>query len=197
MAPACGCGPVSTSAPPMAELSAPLPALSQGPSVELLLLRHGIAEERGGLVPDAARALTERGRERTAAVLRVLVARGFTADRLIASPLRRARETAELAVTAGLAPALELAECLLPGGQALAALPAWLEALEAPARSRPRLLLVGHEPDLSTLASQLIGAPPGGVALRKAGLAVLRLPRAATPGQASLRLLLTPRLLLA
>ena len=167
---------------------------SLGSSVELLLLRHGIAEERGGVVPDAARALTERGRERTSAVLRVLVARGLTADRLIASPLRRARETAELAVMAGLAPALELAEGLMPGGNALAALPAWLASLEA--SGRPRLVLVGHEPDLSTLAAQLIGAPPGCLALRKAGLAVLRLPRAAPPGQATLRLLLSPRLLL-
>jgi len=167
---------------------------SLGPFVELLLLRHGIAEERGGVVPDAARALTERGRERTSAVLRVLVARGLAADRLIASPLRRARETAELAVTAGFAPALEMAESLAPGGNALADLPAWLASLEA--SGRPRLVLVGHEPDLSDLAAQLIGAPPGRLALRKAGLAVLQLPRAATPGQATLRLLLSPRLLL-
>lgn len=176
----------------MADPPSPAPAST----VELLLLRHGIAEERGGLVPDAARALTERGRERTAAVLRALVARGFAADRLIASPLRRARETAELAVTAGLAPALELAEALLPGGQPLAALPIWLATLESAECSRPRLMLVGHEPDLSTLAAQLLGAPPGGLTLRKAGLAVLRLPRTANPGEAHLRLLLTPRLLL-
>ncbi|MFN9635850.1 MAG: phosphohistidine phosphatase SixA [Synechococcaceae cyanobacterium] len=164
--------------------------------VELLLLRHGIAEERGGAIPDAARALTPEGRERTEAVLRVLASRGLAADRLIASPLRRARETAELAVAAGLASALELAESLAPGGDSLAALPPWLEALPAAEGSRPRLLLVGHEPDLSDLATRLLGAPPGRLALRKAGLVALRLPSSARPGQARLHLLLSPRLLL-
>jgi phosphohistidine phosphatase len=165
-------------------------------TVELLLLRHGIAEERGGPGPDAARALTPQGRERTEAVLRVLASRGFAAGRLIASPLRRTRETAELALAAGLAPTLELAESLAPGGDALAALPTWLEVLPAPEGARPRLLLVGHDPDLSDLAARLLGAPPGRLALRKAGLAVLRLPSSARPGQARLHLLLSPRLLL-
>lgn len=164
--------------------------------VELLLLRHGIAEERGGAVVDAARALTPEGRERTEAVLRVLAGRGLVAGRLIASPLRRARETAELAVTVGLAPALELAECLAPGGDTLAALPPWLEALPTVEGQRPRLLLVGHEPDLSDLAARLLGAPSGRLALRKAGLAVLRLSSSARPGQARLHLLLSPRSLL-
>jgi phosphohistidine phosphatase len=178
----------------MVESARPVSAPSS--PVELLLFRHGIAEERGGAVPDAARALTARGRERSRAVLRRLTERGLGAGRLISSPLRRARETAELAVAAGLAPSLELAEGLAPGGEALAALPVWLETLAAPPGEWPRLVLVGHEPDLSLLATRLLGAPPGTLALRKAGLAVLRLPRSAQPGQATLRLLLSPRLLI-
>jgi phosphohistidine phosphatase len=177
------------------------------PGLDLLLLRHGIAEERGGAVPDAARALTVRGRERSRAVLDRLAERGLRAGRLLASPLRRARETAELAVAAGLAPALELAESLAPGGDALAALPLWLESVPAAAGRRPCLLLVGHEPDLGDLAARLIGAPPGSLELRKAGLAALRLPASGVPaaagdpaaglaGRAVLRSLLTPRLLL-
>jgi phosphohistidine phosphatase len=177
-------------------LPSPSPSASASDPVELLLLRHGIAEERGGAIPDAARALTARGRERSRAVLQRLLERDLRAARLLSSPLRRARETAELALSAGLAPSLELAEALAPGGDALAALPPWLASLEAPAGAWPRLLLVGHEPDLGTLAARLIGAPPGSLTLRKAGLAVLRLPRSAAPGQASLRLLLSPRLLI-
>jgi phosphohistidine phosphatase len=172
------------------------PASPAAGCVELLLLRHAIAEERSAAVPDAARALTARGRARCAAVLAALVARDLRAARLLASPLRRARETAELAVRAGLAPALELAEALAPGGDALAALPTWLEGLEALPPQPPRLLLVGHEPDLSSLAARLIGAAPGGLELRKAGVALLRLPRTAAPGAAVLRLLLPPRLLI-
>jgi len=161
------------------------------PPRELWLLRHGIAQERHPDRPDAGRALTPAGRRRTAAVLERLVAAGLRADRLLSSPYCRARQTAELALAAGLAPQLELAEVLAPGGDPLPLLATgWPPPVS-------RLLLVGHEPDLGDLAARLIGAAPGAIPLRKAGLAVLRLPPG-PPGAAtaSLRLLLTPRLLL-
>ncbi len=169
------------------------------PSPELLLLRHGIAEERIPGGDDAARALTARGRERSRAVLARMAGLGFRADRLLSSPLRRARQTAELAVRAGLAEALELAEALAPAADPLDGLSHWLAALAPPEGERPRLLLVGHEPDLSLLACRLIGAPAGAIELRKAGLAVLRLapgPRRTLEGCGQLQLLLSPRLLL-
>jgi phosphohistidine phosphatase len=122
------------------------------------------------------------------------------ADRLLASPLARARQTAELAVAAGLAPRLELAEALAPGGDPLPLIGTWLAELGPSGGSRRRLALVGHEPDLGLLVARLIGAVPGSIDLRKAGLAVLRLPGPATSGlagRARLRLLLAPRLLLA
>jgi phosphohistidine phosphatase len=158
----------------------------------LLLLRHGIAEEAQHDHSDAERALTERGQRRTRAVLEQLVARGFAADRLLSSPLRRARQTGEIAVSSGLAARLEIAAELQPGADARAALPGWL-AVMAPPR---RLLLVGHEPDLSTLAARLIGAPPGALRLRKAGLIQLRLPEPIRFAGAELELLLRPALLL-
>ncbi|MFQ6538485.1 MULTISPECIES: phosphohistidine phosphatase SixA [Aphanothece] len=155
---------------------------------ELLLLRHGIAAERRPDHPDQARALTPEGRQRTAAVLSQLHRLGVGADRLLSSPLVRARQTAELAVAAGLAPAVTLTDALAPGGDPL--------PLLADLAAGGRLLLVGHEPDLGDLAARLIGAPPGSIALKKAGLAVLDLPTPRTPGQACLRLLLAPRQLL-
>ncbi len=48
-----------------------------------------------------------------------------------------------------------------------------------------RLALVGHEPDLSTLAARLVGAPPGSLELRKAGVMLLRLPPQGHPGAAA------------
>lgn len=157
----------------------------------LLLLRHGIAAEPSPEQPDAERPLTERGRVRSRAVLERLVALGLTADRLLSSPLVRARQTAEIAVAAGWAPELALAPELAPGGAALACLPQWREAC-----SGDRLALVGHEPDLSGLAACLIGAPSGCLDLRKAGLIALQLPGDAAPGQAVLVSLLRPGLLL-
>lgn len=179
------------------------------PAAELLLLRHGIAEPRQEGRADAVRALTAAGRRRCAAVLERLRQRGLAADRLLSSPLVRARQTAELAVQADLAPALELAESLAPGGSPLPQLATWLASLPTQAGQRPRLLLVGHEPDLGELASALIGAPAGAIALRKSGLALLRcgapaaaaavdqaaVPEASRRPLASLRLLVTPGLL--
>jgi len=199
---------------------------SSGP--RLLLLRHGIAEDRSEERPDGLRALTPAGRRRTTAVLERVVALGLAVDRLVSSPLVRARQTAELALGAGLAPSLELATALEPGADPLPLLARWLAstpkavapqlpgggrpagedlppAADTPGASPLSLALVGHEPDLGDLAARLLGAPSGSIALRKAGLAVLVLPRSAqvrleeqaAAGAWRLHLLLTPRVLLA
>jgi phosphohistidine phosphatase len=144
------------------------------PEADLLLLRHGIAEPREEGRSDAARALTAAGRRRCAAVLTRLHQRGLAADLMLSSPLVRARQTAELAVQTNLAPSLVLAEDLMPGGDPLSQLATWLAVVPARSGQRPRLLLVGHEPDLGDLASALIGAPAGAITLRKSGLALLR-----------------------
>jgi phosphohistidine phosphatase len=197
--------------------------------LRLLLVRHGIAEDRSEGRRDGLRALTPAGRRRTTEVLERVVALGLVADRLVSSPLVRARQTAEIALSAGLAPGLELATALEPGADPLPLLARWLAAtspavapqslglhppeadpapaadLSAAAAGPLRLALVGHEPDLGDLAARLLGAPPGSIALRKAGLAVLVLPRSAlarlgdqaAAGAWCLQLLLTPRALLA
>ena len=160
--------------------------------MQLLLLRHGIAEDG---VPDAARPLSPAGIRRTTAVLQRLLALDLRCDPLFSSPLLRARQTAELAVAAGLAPALQLAPDLAPGGDAYS----WLQGLNSSSTASPtgdgRLGLVGHEPDLSGLAARLIGATAGSLQLKKAGLMVLAWQPGGGPAQ--LQLLASPRLLLA
>ncbi len=178
---------------------------------ELLLLRHGIAEERSPGRPDAGRELTAAGRIRARTVLDQAARLGLKADRLLSSPLTRAWQTGEIALAAGLAATLELAQALEPGGDPLPQLPAWL-ALGAGAGSPAgvpdpppepprRLLLVGHEPDLGLLASRLLGAEPGSITLRKAGMALLRLPAAEVggplAGTARLEWLVRPKLWMA
>ncbi len=173
---------------------------------ELLLLRHGIAEERSPDRPDAARALTDRGRRRTSAVLRIAKRAGLSAQHLLSSPLTRARQTAEIALTESLAPSLDLTESLLPGADPLPLVRSWLSSDPGEPAEGSRLMLVGHEPDLGLLAARLIGAAPGSISLRKAGLALLvsRGGTGAEPaGETSLQgtmglgLLLSPRVLLA
>ena len=163
--------------------------------VELLLLRHGIAEERCPERVDGERALTAAGRRRTRAVAERLVLLGLGCDQLVASPLVRARQTAEIAVEAGLlaegSPSLRVDAALAPGGDPLPLVAAFQGAASAHARLQ-RLALVGHEPDLGALAARLIGAPEGAIVLKKAGIALLLL----GPGRGQLKLLMAPRQLL-
>ena len=157
---------------------------------ELLLLRHGIAEERSPDRPDAQRALTAAGRQRTVAVLERLVQLDLRCQQLLSSPLLRARQTAELAVAAGLAPpTLQLAEGLAPAGDPWPLL-RWSAGVH-------RLALVGHEPDLGDLAAALIGAPPAALVLKKAGIVLLEITAVSPRPRARLRLLLGPAQLLA
>lgn len=161
--------------------------------MQLLLLRHGIAEDG---VPDAARPLSPAGIRRTTAVLERLLALDLRCDPLFSSPLLRARQTAELAVAAGLAPAVQLAPALAPGGDAYGWLQDWNSTSSGTSNASDRRLgLVGHEPDLSTLAARLIGAPAGSLQLKKAGVIVLAWPRGSALAQ--LQLLMSPKLLLA
>lgn len=170
---------------------------------ELLLLRHGIAEERIDGVDDAQRSLTPEGRERTAQQLQRLFDLELRCDLVISSPLVRARQTAELVVDAGLAPELEIAAALAPLADPLPLLERWLGPL-SPRPGWRRLAWVGHEPDLSTLAAVLIGVPMAraheALHLKKAGVVLLQWPASATisdlPGSARLELLLPPRILL-
>ena len=151
-------------------------------SAELVLLRHGIAEPRLAGEDHPGRPLTAAGRQRTQLVMAALVQRGLRLDHLLSSPYRRALQTAELALAAGLAPGLGVDERLKPGGP----LQPLLTAFDG------RLGLVGHEPDLGDLACALVGCPPGGLVLKKAG--VIQLRRSA--GQWQLQALLRPALLI-
>ena len=151
-------------------------------SAELVLLRHGIAELRLAGEDHPDRPLTAAGRQRTQLVMAALVQRGLRLDHLLSSPYRRALQTAELALAAGLAQGLGVDERLKPGGP----LRPLLTAFDG------RLGLVGHEPDLGDLACALVGCPPGGLVLKKAG--VIQLRRSA--GQWQLQALLRPALLI-
>jgi phosphohistidine phosphatase len=137
---------------------------------QLWLLRHGDAEPHGTRA-DAERRLTARG-ERQAHAAGVAIARLTTAfDEVLFSPKERARRTAELAAAGWSArrrAALREYPPLAGGFDARQA----LEALSGLSGDAGRLLLVGHEPDLSHVVGELTA---GQVDLKKGGLAVVRL----------------------
>ena len=166
------------------------------PPTELYLIRHGIAAERGTYDRDDDRPLTDAGKERTHAVALRLLAVGCQADKILTSPLVRAQQTAEILLEVGMAPSVAISTNLAPGGQ----LSDWLPGLAQWQAEQPagRLALVGHEPDLSAWAQQLVTGQVGDRwQLKKAGVIGLRVPAAATAiGHSELFWLTPPRLLL-
>ncbi len=136
---------------------------------QLWLLRHAEAEPHGTRW-DAERRLTERGEAQARAAGAALAGLEVKFDLVLFSPKARARQTAELAAerwSEEQRERLRTHDALAGGFDAAQA----LEVLrEVPGDAR--VLLVGHEPDLSRLIGELTGAR---VDLKKGGLAVLRL----------------------
>jgi len=125
-------------------------------------------------------------------VARVLAQLDPRLERILASPLARALETATIVAGAfDPAPAVEPTELLAPGFRRLALLK-HLESFGGDAR----LLLVGHQPDVGSLISWLIAeTPQAAIAMGTASLAVLTMRRPAVDGEPTLHALLTPALL--
>jgi phosphohistidine phosphatase len=140
---------------------------------QLWLLRHGDAEPHGTRA-DAERRLTERG-EGQAHAAGIAIERLRTSfDAILFSPKVRARQTAELAAEHWSSQQRELLSVHPPLAGDFDARQALAELAGLPADGR--LLLVGHEPDLSGVVGDLTGARPD---LKKGGLAVVRLESAA------------------
>ena len=65
--------------------------------MRIYVLRHGIGEEASARTPDFKRELTEEGRKKLAAVLRLVRRAGVPPELVLSSPLVRAVQTAEMA----------------------------------------------------------------------------------------------------
>ncbi len=167
-------------------------------ALELYLIRHGIAAERGTYANDDARPLVPKGEQKTEQVAQRLKELGITFDLILTSPLVRARQTADILQAVGLGSSVQVFDQLAPGGRcdrALADLAIILKSLDQPTR----IAFVGHEPDLSTWAEQLISnATFGSIQLKKAGIIGLSLPDdlSIALGNSELFWLTPPRLLL-
>ena len=161
-------------------------------TIELYLVRHAIAAERGPKYPDdRLRPLTPDGEKRFAESVKGLVAMNVVIDFVLTSPLVRARETAQI-LAAGLKPKPAIAEieALAPGGRH----EAMVEAIKTHAKRNRRLALVGHEPDLGELAARLLGAR-GNVEFKKGGVCLIDVDAATPGGPGTLRWMLPPKAL--
>jgi phosphohistidine phosphatase len=161
--------------------------------VNLFLLRHGLAAERGapGFTNDAGRPLTPKGRRQLRKISAALKQMDLQLDLIFSSPFLRAKQTAEI-VAAGLKlkKRLKFSNALAPGGNAAIL----FRQLERMKPLPENLLLVGHEPDLSRLISLLVtGRTDAGFALKKGGLCKLEVEKLHAGKCATLAWLLTPK----
>lgn len=138
----------------------------------LYLFRHGAA----GLPSawngdDATRPLTTKGRKQVRRVAKALARMDIDPDLVLTSPYTRARQTAAIARKVLGIETQPIAEAGLQPGATRETLTAILLA-HVDARS---VMVVGHEPDLSSWIAEYCGG--GRVQLDKAGIAELHLDR--------------------
>ena len=161
--------------------------MAQEERMKIMLVRHGIAVERGEFTgEDGDRPLTEKGRRRARRAFRGLGRLYPHLDRILSSPAVRAYHTARLLRREYSKAPLETTDLLLPGGLDFQALLALIESQPAEA-----VALVGHEPDLTQLAALLLGAAALPLELSKAGVLVID----STINGRTIETLLTPRVL--
>lgn len=158
--------------------------------MQLLVVRHGIAEEREAWAPrdDSLRPLTEDGKKKmkeAAKGLRALVPR---INMLATSPLTRALQTAQVLAKAYDKNEPVTVDALAPG-QRPPAVAEWLRKQT----TKETVALVGHEPGLGALISWLAaGIERSFIELGKGGACLLELGARIDAGEAMLIWALRP-----
>ena len=159
--------------------------------MELIILRHG---EAGTRVPlpdrDSERALTVAGKREVEEVAASLRALKLEIDHIITSPLARSLETARVvAKELNMSKEVEAWDELKPEGDRSA-----LYERLSKLKQESSVLVVGHEPYLSFLISDLIsGNTRSRIVLKKAGMAKVAINSLTPKASGELRWLLTPR----
>ena len=157
-------------------------------AVELYLLRHADAGDPAAWNgPDAARPLSSKGEKQSERLGRFLAGIGFRPDAILSSPKLRASQTAEI-VAGPLGIAVTLDE-RLEGGVDDSVVEAILHDRGDPRRA----VLVGHDPDFSSLVQSLCVAR--NVEMKKGALARIDVGRPVGSGRGDLRWLVPPDVL--
>jgi phosphohistidine phosphatase len=124
-------------------------------ALELYLIRHGIAAKRGPDYPDdSKRPLTNKGITALRRIAKGLTELKVTFDVIVTSPLVRTKQTADtLSESLRGKPVVVQSDALAPAGTIAAVIQEIVKHA-----GKPRLALVGHEPNIGQLAAHLIGA---------------------------------------
>lgn len=160
-------------------------------SMELLILRHGEAGNRSySASKDFGRDLTASGRTTMEDVASSINGLKLIVDKIATSPLARAKESAEIIAKAlKKEKDLEVWDELKPEGQT-----ADLYRRLSKLKGESSILIVGHEPYLSGVISELISGSKGSrIILKKSGMAKVVVSSLGTKPSGQLKWLLTPR----
>lgn len=142
--------------------------------MQLYFLRHGEADWPGWTKPDDERPLTDFGKKEVRQVAKFLNRLKVKPDLIVTSPLPRALQTAEVAAEQLKTKLRQQDEALEPGFGI-----SELRTVLKRHRSKV-LMLVGHEPDFSSVISALTGAS---LKLSKAGVALVDIDPEAQEGR--------------
>lgn len=138
--------------------------------MKLYIVRHAVAIERSSHFPDDKRYLTPEGRVAFRKIARKVKKKGITPDYILTSPLLRSVQTADiLAEAIAFKGPLTVADELAPGFKRKE-----LAKLLTDCSPAKELVLVGHEPDLSSLIVSLLGLD-GDFTLKKGAVVALKL----------------------
>ena len=155
---------------------------------ELYILRHADAgDPEGWRGDDAQRPLSPKGVRQAERLAAFLGGIGFAPDAIVSSPKLRATQTAE--IVAVVVSQVVTADDRLAGGFTIESLATLLGKFERGDGVR-RVLLVGHDPDFSSVVSTLCGAK--GLRLSTCTLARVDLDDRPVAGGGSLRWLVPP-----
>jgi len=161
--------------------------------MRIYLVRHAIAENSGtsDYEDDSLRPLTEKGREKMKKIAAALKTLGVKPDLIVSSPYIRASQTASiLAKTFKYKEEIAYSDSLVPMGDSDDMIGEINEKY-----SVDELMLVGHEPNLSTLASILLsGSPDISINFKKGGICCLSVDDLHYDRKAVLEWLVTPKI---
>lgn len=134
----------------------------------LVFIRHSLAQNGSFAISDFERALTPQGIARAVKQAGALKAYGILPDALVSSSAPRAMQTAQVFADAFSLSAIEKVALLYNE----LTTDEFLEMLKGMNESLQTVLIVGHNPTLSTLAQRL--APKFSFVFEPAALAVIR-----------------------
>lgn len=161
--------------------------------MKLYLVRHAIAIIRGtsGYDDDSLRPLTQKGRDKMQRIAHALKKLDVAPDLIVSSPYIRASQTsAILAQVLKYKEELSYSDFLMPMSE-----PDDMIGEINEKYSVDKLMLVGHEPNLSNLISLLLaGNPDLSIRLKKGGVCCLSVDDLHTRRKANLEWLITPKI---